>query len=146
MKSFAVFLVVCLVVGANAFASSYHSRSYDANNDGLADYADRNLDGKVHFFLFVAPIKYLENINANYFLQLKAYFRCNNMVVTNKAKTEFSVFTFSRTTTTPDSLLTTLPTIPTMDSPMTDSHTTWYLVKPHIEDPHVKSEDEEIYG
>ena len=42
MKCFAVFLVMCLALGANAYFSHY-----DKNNDGVADYADRNLDGKV---------------------------------------------------------------------------------------------------
>ena len=46
MKCFAVFLVVCLVLGANANNWNSHNR-YDKNNDGVADYADRNLDGKV---------------------------------------------------------------------------------------------------
>ena len=46
MKCFAVLLVVCLVLGANAQNWNSHNR-YDKNNDGVADYADRNLDGKV---------------------------------------------------------------------------------------------------
>ena len=42
MKCVVVVIVVCLALGANA-----NFPHYDQNNDGVADYADRNLDGKV---------------------------------------------------------------------------------------------------
>ena len=47
------FFMVCLVVGANAsFGWSFQS-IYDAKNDGVADSADMNLDGKVAMFLYL---------------------------------------------------------------------------------------------
>ena len=86
MKCFVVFLVVCLVLGANAYNWNYHNR-YDKNNDGVADYSDRNLDGKVKSLFCLLDgsndwnIQYIilcldQNlcylyVNTNYFVQQK---------------------------------------------------------------------------